>query len=89
MTDHVNDSVCHDAFSYFTALFELDEMNDGESRQVFKAGDLFDPLVIPPDYKLNSSSLMDGSVHVGTKMSIGSRGGSAILTLNRSVLNLS
>ena len=79
MTSHVDGSISLETLSSLDTLFELDEMSDGEISQALKAGELSDLVVIPPDVKLNSSSLLDESVLEDIKAALNARSGSSVL----------
>ena len=79
VTGHVDGSIILEAFPYLDALFELDEIYDGELSQALEAGDLSGLVVISPGAKINPSSLMDESALKDTKIALGARSGSVIL----------
>ena len=79
MTGHVDDNISYETLSCLDALFELDEMSDGKFSLTLKTGELSDLVVIRPDVKLNSSSLLDESVLKDTKATLSARSGSSIL----------
>ena len=78
MTGHVDANISLETLPSLDALFELDEISDGNFSQSLKAADLFNKVVIRPDIEFNSSSLLDEFVLEVTKLTLSARSGSSI-----------
>ena len=79
LTGHVDGNISLETLPSLDALFELDEMSDGDFIQSLQAGALSEFVVIRLDIELNSSSLLDESILEDTKATLSARCGSAIL----------
>ena len=73
---HFDGNISLETLPSVDTLFELDKMSDGELIQDLKAGELSELVVIRPNVRLNSSSLLDDSVIEDTKATLGTRSGS-------------
>ena len=70
VTGHVDGNISLETLPSLDALFELDEMSDGEFSQSLKVGELSDLVFIRPDVELHSSSLLDESVFEDSKATL-------------------
>ena len=88
MTGLVNGNISLEHLPSLSARFELNEVSDCKFSQALKAEELSDFVVIRPDVKLNSSSLLEESVFEDMKATLSNRSGSAVLKdpLIRSIL---
>ncbi|KAG3047786.1 hypothetical protein PI124_g24399 [Phytophthora idaei] len=79
VTGNVDSDISLDSLPAVDALLELDEMSIAEFDEALKAGDLAEMVVIRPEEKLNSSSVVDEAILGDTKRALSVRSGSAIL----------
>ncbi|GMF21234.1 unnamed protein product [Phytophthora fragariaefolia] len=82
VTEDVDGDVSLGAVPTLAALLELDEMSFDEFSEALNAGEVAEVaevVVIRPEEKLNSSSLLDEAVLEGAKKALNARSGSEIL----------
>ena len=78
MTGNVDGKVSLAALPSLNALLELDEMSMDEFHQALKADELSEVVVLRPELKLCSSSLIDEAVFDETKAECNAHSGSSV-----------